>query len=102
MAALMMLVTMLQATGWVVHRPVPRLQQCELLIIHLRHFSAITARAFISRCQAPGAAINLTTNPKYLMKIARQILADNLKVITRTLAIMVVRVIAEAIGWIFT
>ena len=37
------------------------------------------------------------------MKIARQILADKvLKVITRTPAIIVVRVIAEAIGWIFT
>ena len=36
------------------------------------------------------------------MKIAKQILADNLKVITRTLAITVVGVIAEAIGWIFT
>ena len=36
------------------------------------------------------------------MKIARQILADNLKVITRTPAIIAVRVIAEAIGWIFT
>ena len=43
------------SSGWVVPGAT-RLQQCELLIIHLRHFSGITAPRLSS---APGAVINL-------------------------------------------